>query len=95
MSSLLLEELIIDDDSQNRTKGINLMTIHKSKGLEFKVVVIISLNDGIIPSKANTVDQYDEERRICYVSMTRAKERLLLTSARQHFINGKRKVLRP
>lgn len=93
--SLLIEELIIDNDSENRTKGINLMTIHKSKGLEFKVVVIISLNEGIIPGKVNTVDQYDEERRICYVAMTRAKERLLLTSSRQHFINGKRKILRP
>ena len=91
--SLLLEELIIDDDSQIRTKCINIMTIHKSKWLEFKVV-IIRLNDGI-PSKANTVDQYDEERRICYVAMTRAKERLLLTSSRQHFISGKKKILRP
>ena len=71
------------------------MTIHKSKGLEFKCVFIISLNDGIIPSNLNDNNLIEEERRLCYVAMTRAKEYLYLSSAEYHYINGVRKRLRP
>ncbi|MDR2821755.1 MAG: UvrD-helicase domain-containing protein [Mycoplasmataceae bacterium] len=54
---------------------VSLMTIHASKGLEFKVVFVISVNEGILPSKnAMTFGQVEEERRIAYVAMTRAEE---------------------
>lgn len=46
--------------------GVNLLTIHKSKGLEFKCVFIVSLNDGIIPSKVKDNNLLEEERRLCY-----------------------------
>ncbi|MDR2829176.1 MAG: UvrD-helicase domain-containing protein [Mycoplasmataceae bacterium] len=59
---------------------VSLMTVHASKGLEFKVVFVISVNEGILPSKnATTYGQIEEERRIAYVAMTRAEEYLYIT----------------
>jgi DNA helicase-2/ATP-dependent DNA helicase PcrA len=61
---------------------VSLMTIHASKGLEFKVVFVISVNEGILPSKnATSFSQIEEERRIAYVAMTRAEECLYVTVA--------------
>jgi DNA helicase-2/ATP-dependent DNA helicase PcrA len=58
-------------------QAVKLMTIHASKGLEFDTVFVAGMNQGVFPSK-RTSDP-DEERRLCYVALTRAKERLLLT----------------
>lgn len=64
-------------DKQTRLEGITLMTMHSSKGLEFKVVYIIDANDGITPHhKAQLDTDIEEERRMFYVAMTRAKDRL-------------------
>lgn len=71
------------------------MTIHKAKGLEFKCVFIISVNDKIIPQSLKNDEDIKEERRLLYVAMTRAKEYLYLSSAEYHIINGMRKKLRP
>lgn len=71
------------------------MTIHKAKGLEFKCVFIISINEGIIPPSLKNESDIKEERRILYVAMTRAKEYLYLSSAHYHVINGMRKRLSP
>lgn len=71
------------------------MTIRKAKGLEFKCVFIVSLNDGILPQINATNEAMDEERRICYVAITRAKEFLHISSADYHYISGIRKKLRP
>ena len=71
------------------------MTIHKAKGLEFKCVFIISLNNGIIHSNIKDNNLLEEERRLCYVAITRAKEYLYLSSAEYHIINSMRKRLRP
>lgn len=90
----IINDLMLDDEAKD-SLGVNLMTIHKSKGLEFKCVFIISLNDGIIPSNLNDNNLIEEERRLCYVAMTRAKEYLYLSSAEYHYINGVKKRLRP
>ena len=59
----------------NKNKGINIMTMHGSKGLEFKIVFIVDANQGIIPtSKALRERDFEEERRVFYVAMTRAAE---------------------
>ena len=71
---------------------VNLLTIHKAKVLKFKCVFIISLNDGIFPSNLTDNNQVEEERRLLYVAMTRAKEYLYLSSAEYHYINGMNKI---
>ncbi len=67
------------------------MTIHKAKGLEFKCVFIISVNDKIIPQSLKNEEDIKEERRLLYVAMTRAKEYLYLSSAEYHIIHEMRK----
>lgn len=77
------------DDSENR---VTLMTLHSAKGLEFPVVYLSGLEDGLFPGMmAITSDdrtELEEERRLCYVGITRAKERLVITSARMRMVNG-------
>ena len=91
----ILDNLLLNQGENENEMGVNLMTIHKAKGLEFKCVFIISVNDGIIPSNLKNEKDIKEERRLLYVAMTRAKEYLYLSSADYHIINGMRKRLRP
>lgn len=91
----IINELMVDDSINDKGVGVRLLTIHKAKGLEFKCVFLISLNDGILPAITKTNEQLEEERRLCYVAITRAKEFLQISSADYHFINGIRKRLRP
>ena len=62
----IINELMLNDDKDDNTMGVNLMTIHKAKGLEFKCVFIISINDGIIPSNLKNAKDIEEERRLLY-----------------------------
>ncbi|MBQ7641542.1 MAG: UvrD-helicase domain-containing protein [Acholeplasmatales bacterium] len=91
----ILDNLLLAEDEHINEMGVNLMTIHKAKGLEFKCVFIISINEGIIPPSLKKESDIKEERRILYVAMTRAKEYLYLSSADYHIINGMRKRLNP
>jgi len=82
--------LLRDIDNMNEEDdNVSLITVHAAKGLEFKVVFIIGLNDGLFPlSRAiNSTDEneLEEERRLMYVAITRAKERLYLTRAKTRF----------
>lgn len=65
-------------DDGEAPSGVALMTMHGSKGLEFENVWIVAAEDGVIPSPKNPV--YDEERRLMYVAMTRAKNQLIMSS---------------
>ncbi|MDR2301912.1 MAG: ATP-dependent helicase [Deltaproteobacteria bacterium] len=79
--------LFTDVDSDAPEKTVKLMTIHAAKGLEFDAVFIIGLAEGSLPSKrANTPEEMTEERRLCYVAMTRARSLLYLanSSGRTH-----------
>lgn len=68
-------------NKNNNENSINLMTFHASKGLEFKIVYIIDVNKGIVPyKKAKSKEEVEEERRMFYVAMTRAKDRLIISS---------------
>ncbi|MBQ2981014.1 MAG: ATP-dependent helicase [Lachnospiraceae bacterium] len=70
----------------NVKEGIELSTMHSSKGLEYKVVIILGANEGITPyRKAMLKDDIEEERRLFYVAMTRAKERLHILSVRERY----------
>ena len=83
--SLLKESDTLD----TRADRIALMTLHASKGLEFNVVFITGLENGIIPIyKAETPEQTEEERRLLYVGMTRAKQKLFLSHATKRFLYG-------
>jgi DNA helicase-2/ATP-dependent DNA helicase PcrA len=86
--SLFLEEvtLITDIDNwDNRGNAVTLMTLHSAKGLEFPVVFITGLEEGLFPLSRNSelTSQLEEERRLFYVGATRAKEKLYLSSAKR------------
>ena len=70
---------------------VTMMTIHSAKGLEFPVVYVVGMEEGIFPGSSAQYDQeeLEEERRLCYVAMTRAKEKLTLTNARQRMLYGR------
>jgi DNA helicase-2/ATP-dependent DNA helicase PcrA len=71
-------------------KGVTLMTVHAAKGLEFPVVFVTGLEEGVFPSLRNGEDQQaiEEERRLAYVALTRAEQRLFLTNARYRRLFG-------
>ena len=86
-----------DTDAINTDDAVTVATIHASKGLEFKCVFVAGLDDGILPvsrSRDNDEDM-EEERRLMYVAVTRAKERLYLTRATERFMYGKRERTSP
>ena len=82
--------LVSDVDSLDEGDlAVTLMTIHSAKGLEFKVVFIVGLEEGLFPSKMSIdEDGVEEERRLCYVAFTRAKKILNLSSAKQRTLYG-------
>jgi DNA helicase-2/ATP-dependent DNA helicase PcrA len=93
-----LEEssLISDQDTDTGEKDkVRLMTIHASKGLEFKYVFIVGLEDTLFPSDKKAFqnvskEEAEEERRLFYVAITRAREKLYLTHAKERMLWGKR-----
>lgn len=90
---LFLEEisLLSDVDSYDETAdALTLMTLHAAKGLEFPVVFIAGMEESIFPHSRALfeVDEMEEERRLCYVGMTRAKEELYLISASRRLLYG-------
>jgi len=90
--------LIMDTDSdENETQQVTLMTLHAAKGLEFPVVFLIGLEEGIFPlSRANDdPDELEEERRLAYVGITRAEKQLYLTNANSRVLYGKSSYNRP
>lgn len=91
--SAFLEKLALvsDQDSLDGNGGITLMTLHTAKGLEFPVVFIAGCEDGIFPhySARDDKDELEEERRLCYVGITRAKQKLYMTCAKQRMLFGR------
>jgi len=77
--------LVSDSDDYDERARVTLMTLHTAKGLEFSTVYLVGLEEGLFPHKlsAGSEEGIEEERRLCYVGMTRAKDRLVLTWARQ------------
>jgi DNA helicase-2/ATP-dependent DNA helicase PcrA len=92
---LFLEQvaLVADiDQHDTRADRVALMTVHSAKGLEYPVVFLVGLEEGIFPHAASSRDAagLEEERRLCYVGMTRAMERLVLTCAQERRRYGSR-----
>lgn len=83
--------LFTDQDTNDDTEDrVNLLTLHAAKGLEFPVVFIMGMEEGIFPSARSVEGESDlsEERRLCYVGMTRAKERLFMSGSSSRLLFG-------
>jgi DNA helicase-2/ATP-dependent DNA helicase PcrA len=77
--------LVSEADDYDEHSRVTLLTLHSAKGLEFETVFLVGMEEGVFPHKLalNDQDEVEEERRLCYVGMTRAKERLTLSWARK------------
>lgn len=96
-----LEEVALVADIDNLDENndmVSLMTIHSAKGLEFPIVYLAGMEDGLFPSymSISTGDESDieEERRLCYVGITRAKETLIMSAARMRTVRGETQMNR-
>jgi DNA helicase II / ATP-dependent DNA helicase PcrA len=93
LSGFLQDISLYSDQDAIRGDGslVTLMTLHNAKGLEFRAVFMIGMEEGIFPHSRSIEEQgIEEERRLCYVGMTRAKERLVLTHASSRSLWGNR-----
>lgn len=95
-----LEELMLKssaDERREEREQVRLMTLHHGKGLEFTAVFVVGMEEELFPH-ANSLQSdelLEEERRLCYVGLTRAKERLYLTASSYRYLWGMPKVMRP
>ena len=80
----------VDEEQGTRDARVWMMTLHSAKGLEFPVVIIAGLEEGLFPHSRSSEDEeeLEEERRLCYVGMTRARARLVLTGAARRRVFG-------
>lgn len=95
-----LEEVALMTDLDNynsETESAVMMTLHSAKGLEFPVVFIVGMEEGLFPGNQVMYDpsELEEERRLCYVGITRAKEKLYITNARSRMLFGNTSFTRP
>ena len=86
-----------DEESGTRDARVWMLTLHSAKGLEFPVVVLAGLEEGLFPHSRSAEDEeeLEEERRLCYVGMTRARSRLVLTGAARRRVFGEYKASEP
>jgi DNA helicase II / ATP-dependent DNA helicase PcrA len=89
------DRIAIDAATDERGDHVALLTLHAAKGLEFRVVFIVGLEDGILPLRFGPAEPSAEERRLFYVGMTRAADRLILTRAAQRRWRGRVQSLPP
>lgn len=83
-----------DVDTADFGKEVPIMTVHASKGLEYKTVFVVAMEEGFFPVSNERTDM-EEERRLCYVAFTRAKDKLIVTSSKSRFVYGKRDYCPP
>ena len=83
--------LLSDVDKTSEESGVNLMTMHAAKGLEFSTVFLVGFEEGLFPSSRSieSEDEVEEERRLCYVGVTRACNNLFISSSRTRSMYGK------
>ncbi|MBI2637578.1 MAG: ATP-binding domain-containing protein, partial [Candidatus Sungbacteria bacterium] len=99
--SRMLEEISLasdaDEAEKKDKKGITLMTLHAAKGLEFPIVFIVGMEEGLFPHSKSLFDpaSLEEERRLCYVGLTRAKEKVWLTRAYRRRVWGDHQINSP
>ena len=96
LEEFLLEISLISDVEEYKEDNnrVSLMTVHSVKGLEFDYVFVVGMEEGIFPHVNSMYDSHEleEERRLCYVAITRAKEKLYLINARMRMLFGQTQV---
>lgn len=102
LNQVTLEASLLDkNDGESSTGSVSMMTLHSSKGLEFPLVFLIGCEEGIFPSRQAMDEEgfgdegIEEERRLCYVGLTRAKKKLFVTNAQMRRIYGQVQVAAP
>ena len=92
LENIALVEQEYTSDPQQKGNKMTLMTLHAAKGLEFPIVFMIGMEEGIFPHSRSLMErsELEEERRVCYVGITRAKRRLFLTYAKRRLFFGQR-----
>jgi DNA helicase-2/ATP-dependent DNA helicase PcrA len=99
LSEFLEQVSLVSDLEQGETgkPSVTLMTLHAAKGLEFKAVFMIGMEERLFPHvrALDDLDGMEEERRLCYVGMTRARERLYLLNARRRYLFGQEQINLP
>ncbi len=99
LNDFLEEVSLIADisDHKENHNAVTLMTLHGAKGLEFEVVFIIGMEDGIFPHTNAFLEEggIEEERRLCYVGITRAKQKLYISNAKRRMLYGKETINPP
>ncbi len=93
LEDLPLKQDIDDDNNVKGSDFVSLMTIHSAKGLEFKNVYIVGCEDGLIPLDSKTSGSLEEERRLLYVAITRAKEQVCISYSLQRNMFGKVQIM--
>jgi DNA helicase-2/ATP-dependent DNA helicase PcrA len=85
-----LEQQTTADGERGKSNTVTLMTLHNAKGLEFSVIFMAGMEEGLFPHSrsAESEEELEEERRLCYVGITRAKEKLILTCATERRLYG-------
>ncbi|MBW7955977.1 UvrD-helicase domain-containing protein [Patescibacteria group bacterium] len=88
--ALIQDETMSDVTAEGKQDVITLMSLHSAKGLEFPIVYMVGMEEGLFPHSRSIMDkeQMEEERRLAYVGITRAKERLYITYARRRLVYG-------
>jgi DNA helicase-2/ATP-dependent DNA helicase PcrA len=100
---LFLESSALEGGTDAGSEGdaVTLMTLHSAKGLEFPIVFLAGMEQGLLPhmralrSEADNDDDLEEERRLCYVGLTRARERVILTYAGERTLHGRTEPATP
>ena len=97
LSSFLSHASLDSGYQEKQQDAVQLMTLHSSKGLEFPVVFLVGLEEGLFPHQMSLseADGLEEERRLCYVGITRAQEKLVLSHAECRQLYGEEKMRRP
>ncbi|WP_245605266.1 ATP-dependent helicase [Thermonema rossianum] len=99
LSAFLQEVALLTsvDEAEDDEEAVSLMTVHGAKGLEFRQVYVVGMEEELFPSyiSSGTAEELEEERRLFYVAMTRAKERLTLSFAKKRYIYGNLKDRTP
>ena len=88
--ALIQDDEFADVPGEENRGQVTMMSLHAAKGLEFEVVFMVGMEDGLLPHSRSLFDkdQLEEERRLCYVGITRAKQQLVLTYARRRYMHG-------
>ena len=97
MTEFLDNVALVSQEEKTTQRSVNLMTMHSAKGLEFKVVFVVGMEDGVFPHQRskNSPAEMEEERRLCYVALTRARAHIYLVYAKMRRLYGQTQVNPP